>query len=119
MRTLARFYVALCVVGATHAVSIGRPCRFAGLHYPGSPAQHAITVGTPLSAPPFMLLALLIAARRDRPDVTRALAMMFLVGIAAEVDTWATLRRPTSDPISTMCVALDIALPATMLGAAR
>ena len=119
MRSLVPSYAAVAVVGAVHSIRRGRPARFVGIRLPGTPAQHAWTIGTPLSAPPLMLAALAVAARRGRDDIVRMLAMLFVVGIAGEVDTWATLRRPAADPLGTACVALDAAIPAAMLWGTR
>lgn len=117
MRLLTRLYVIVSLVGAVRAVQRDRPCRFAGLTFPGTPAQHAVTVGTPMSAPPLMLVALVLAARRRRVRWLRILAAMFLVGSLAELDTLPTLRNPTDDPVSTACTALELALPAALLAA--
>jgi len=40
---------------------------------------------------------------------------MFILGILSEPDTWATLRHPPADPVSTACVTLEIPLPAMLL----
>ena len=112
-------YLAVAVVGAVHAVRRERPARFAGIDLPGTPAQQALTVGTPLSAPPLMLAALLVASRRGRNDIVRMLAMLFIVGIAGEVDTWSALRQPTADLLATACVVLNAALPAAMVWRSR
>ena len=108
-------YLAVAVVGAVHAVRLERPVRFAGINLPGTPSQQALTVGTPLSAPPVLLAALLVSSRRGRNDIVRMLAMLFLLGIAGEVDTWTTLRNPTVDLLATTCVLLDVVLPAAMV----
>jgi hypothetical protein len=124
MRLLAGSYVVAATAGAFHAVARGRPARFLGVRLPGTAAQHALTIGSPLSAPPIMLVALLAAAWPNPRDPTRTawarrLSVLFLVGIAGEPDTWSTLRRPASDPIATACVVLDLALPAAVLRSAR
>jgi hypothetical protein len=119
VRALVSAYLAGSVVGAVHSVRSGRHARFAGLPFPGSPGVQALTIGTPLSAPPAMLLALVVARWRDRSDLVRALAVLFLIGIAAEADTMPTLLHPREDRLRTACVALDVAVPAVMLVAAR
>jgi hypothetical protein len=58
-----------------------------------------------------MLGALAVGARRDRADVVGAIAVLMVAGILGEPNTWETLRRPRTDPLSTMCVLLQIALP--------
>lgn len=115
MRFLARAYVVTGIVGAVHAVRRGLPARFAGVRLPGSPLQHAVTLGTPLSAPPLAWLAVLLAEGRGRNDIVRKLALLFVVGIAGEPDTWSTLRRPAEDPTATALVALDLVLPMLMI----
>ncbi len=112
-------YLAVAVVGAVHAVRLERPVRFAGINLPGTPSQQALTVGTPLSAPPVLLAALLVSSRRGRNDIVRMLAMLFIVGIAGEVDTWSALRKPTADLLATACVVLNAALPAAMVWKSR
>jgi hypothetical protein len=119
VRAFAKLYIIVSVVGAVHAVRRGRPARFAGLSFPGTPLAHALTVGTPLSAPPPMLLALAAAVRNDRRRPTRLLALLLLVGIMAEPDSWAALRGPTADPQATACTALEVALPIALLVAGR
>lgn len=115
MRPLLRSILAVSAVGALHSVRTGRPARFAGIRVPGRAGQHALTIGSPLSAPPIMLVVLVGAARRGRNDVVRLLASMLIVGILGEVDTWTTLRRPAADPIATTCVVLDLVLPAALI----
>lgn len=115
MSLLVKGYVAVSVVGAVHAVRRGRPARFAGLRFPGTPGAHALTIGTPLSAPPAMLVGLLLAARRQRGDVIKILSVLFLLGVAAEPDTRAALRHPSADPLSTGCSVLELMLPVAML----
>jgi hypothetical protein len=115
MRFLVRSIVAVSVVGALHCITGGRPARFAGIRLPGTAAQHALTIGTPLSAPPLMLVALVIAARRGRVDAVRLLSAIFIVGILGEPDTWAALRRPSGDPLGTACAGLYIALPGALI----
>ena len=115
MRSLETSYLAVAIVGAVHAVARDRPARFAGVTLPGTPRQQALTVGTPLSAPPLMLAALVVAGRCDRNDIVRRLAILFIVGMVGEVDTWTTLRKPTADLVTTACVVLDVALPAAMM----
>ena len=90
-------------------------CVFGGINVPGTAAQHALTIGSPLSAPPLMLIALIAASRRGRTDAVRLLAGMLIFGILGEVDTWTTLRRPGLDPVGTACVALDVVLPVALL----
>ncbi len=119
MRSIDSSYLAVAVVGAVHAVDRDRPARFAGVNLPGTPRQQALTVGTPLSAPPLMLVALVVAGLRHRSDIVRRLAILFIVGIAGEVDTWTTLRKPTADLLATVCVLLDVALPTAMLRRSR
>ena len=117
MRTLARLYLAVSVIGAVRAVQRQRLCRFAGLSFPGTPAQQALTVGTPMSAPPLMLAALAVCVRRRRVKWVRMLAAAFFVGSIGELDTLKTLRNPTADPVSTVCTALELAVPAALLAA--
>ncbi len=117
MRSLESSYLAVAVVGAVHAVRRERPARFAGIDLPGTPAQQALTVGTPLSAPPVMLVAVVVAGLRHRSDIVRTLAMLFIAGIAGEVDTWTTPCKPIADPLATVCVLLDVALPTAILRA--
>ena len=119
MHSIEASYLAVAVVGAVHAVRGDRRARFAGLDLPGTPAQQALTVGTPLSGPPLMLVALVVAGRRGRNDIVRMLAMLFLLGIACEVDTWTALRESTADLLATACVVLDAALPAAMVWRSR
>ncbi len=82
-------YVAVAVVGTVHAVRRERPARFGGIELPGTPAQQALSVGTPL------------------------------VGIAGEVDTWCALRKPTAELLATVCVVLDATLPAAFVWGSR
>ncbi len=119
MRALARVYIAVSLLGAVHAVRRGRPARFAGLRFPGTPFAHALTVGTPLSAPPAMLAALTIAVRKNHVGATRMLSFLFLVGILAEPDSWAALRQPKADPSATGWTVLDAALPIALFTKAR
>lgn len=119
VRALAKVYLLVSLLGAVHAVRRGRPARFAGLHFPGTPLAHALTIGTPLSAPPAMLAALLFAVRSRRRGATCLLALLFFLGIIAEPDSLAALRKPTSDPLATGCAALDTALPIALLVTAR
>jgi hypothetical protein len=118
MRFWARSIVAVSAVGAGRAIQRDRPCRFLGIPFPGTPLQHALTVGSPMSAPPVMLGALLVGAQRGRHDVVGLLSALFIVGILSEPDTWEALRRPRSDPPSTVCVAAEIALPTLLLAEA-
>ena len=97
-------YLAVAVVGADHAVRRERLGRFAGIDLPGTPAQQPRSGCTPLSAPPLMFTALLVASRRGRNDIVRMLAMLFIVGIACEVDTRSAPRKPTADLPATACV---------------
>ncbi len=119
MRALVTAYLAGSVVGAVHSVRRRRHARFAGLQFPGTPFAHAVTIGSPLSAPPAILITLVVAERTGRSGLVKALSALFLIGIAAEADTLATLRHPSKDPLSTTCVVLDVALPAAMLVAVR
>lgn len=119
MRSLALTYAAVGVIGGGHSIRRGRPARFAGIRLPGSVTSHALTTGTPLSAPPVMVGALLVAAFEGRTDIVRALAATFVVGILGEPDTWTTIRRPGGDPLGAVCVVLDVALPAGMLWETR
>jgi hypothetical protein len=115
VRAAAWATVAISGVGAAHSVRRNRTARFLAVPVPGSPAVHACTIGSPLSAPPLMLAALVAAATRERAGVVRLLSAGFLVGILGEVDTWSVVRRPTSDPVAAACVAGYLALPAVML----
>jgi hypothetical protein len=115
MRALVTSYVAVSVVGAVHAVRRGSTARFAGVRLPGTPRTHALTIGSPLSAPPVLLIALVVAARQRRSDAINVLSGLFLIGIAGEADTWATVRRPSADPVRTVCAGLAAALPIAML----
>lgn len=115
MKFWVRSIVAVNGLGAVRAIQRDRPCRFLGIPFPGTPLQHAMTVGSPMSAPPLMLGALLVGAQRGRHDVVGLLSAMFLVGILSEPDTWETLRQPRSDPLSTVCAASEIALPTLLL----
>jgi hypothetical protein len=108
-------YVAVCAIGARHAIQRGQTARVLGIRLPGSAAQHAATVGTSLSAPPLMLALLLDADRRKRPRLTRVLAALAIVGILAEADSWTTLRRPRADPTRALIVGAEILLPISML----
>ncbi|MEK7425065.1 MAG: hypothetical protein AAB131_14640 [Actinomycetota bacterium] len=114
-----KWYLVVSVAGAVHAVRRGRPARFAGLRFPGTPGAHALTIGTPLSAPPAMLIGLFVAARRQRGDVLKILSVLFVVGVAAEPDTLAALRHPSADPLSTGCTVLELVLPMAMLARLR
>lgn len=119
MRSIESSYLAVGAVGAVHAIRMDQPARFAGMRLPGSPRQQAWTIGTPLSAPPVMLAALVFAGRRGRNDMVRMLATLFVVGILGEVDTWTTLRQPTADVLATACVVLDVVLPAALVWRSR
>jgi hypothetical protein len=68
-----------------------------------------------MSAPPATLGALHVGAQRGRHDVVGLLSAMFIAGILSEPDTWEALRRPRADPLSTVCVASEIALPTLLL----
>jgi hypothetical protein len=111
MRALVWSYTAIGAAGATQCIRRGRPARFAGIPLPGSAKQHAVSIGTPLSPPPFMSVALLAALRADRNEAIRILAVVFTVGLLGEPHTWATLRRPGRDPIDTLCVLLGPRCP--------
>lgn len=115
MRFLVRSILAVSLLGAVAAVGRQRKARFAGIRFPGSPVAQALTVGTAMSAPPVMLGALVISARRGRTDLVRLLSALFLMGILGEPDTWSVVRRPRSDRLATACVALEIALPGALL----
>ena len=115
MRWCVRSILAVSVIGAVYSVRRDRCARFAGISVPGTAAQHALTIGSPLSAPPLMLIALIAAARRGRTDAVRLLSAMLVFGILGEVDTWTTLRRPGLDPVGTACVVLDVVLPVALL----
>jgi hypothetical protein len=108
-------YVAVCAIGARHAIRRGQTARVLGIRLPGSAAQHAATVGTSLSAPPLMLALLLDADRRNRSRLTQVLAALAIVGILAEADSWTTLRRPGADPTRSLIVGAEILLPISML----
>ena len=115
MRWWVRSILVVSVVGAVDSVRRDRCAGFVGISVPGTAAQHALTIGSPLSAPPLMLIALIAAARRGRTDAVRLLAAMLIFGILGEVDTWTTLRRPGLDPVGTACVVLDVVLPVALL----
>lgn len=102
-------------MGAGRSVRRGRPAQFAGVRLPGSAAQHALTIGSPLSAPPLMVAGLAVAHRRGRDDIVAWIAAAMVVGIVGEPDSWTTLRHPMSDPITTLCVVSDIVLPALLV----
>ena len=114
VRLLATSYIAVSAVGAIHSLRRRRPARLLGVGLPGPPIAQAISIGTPLSAPPAMLVALAIAADRRRDRALLALSAMFLLGITGEPDTYRAIRRPRADPIATVCVALAVAIPAAM-----
>jgi hypothetical protein len=118
VRLLATAYIGFNVVGAVRSLRRGRPARFLGVQLPGPPVAKALTIGTPLSAPPAMLIALAVAAHSRRDDIVLVLSAMFIVGIVGEPDTYRALRRPVVDPISSTCAALDAALPAAMAASA-
>ena len=65
------------------------------------------------------LMALAVAVRNNHRGPTRLLSMLFLIGIMAEPDTLAALRKPTADPLATAFAALDVAIPIALLVAAR
>ena len=115
MRALARAYLAVSLLGALHAIRRHLPARPVGWQFPGTPRAQALTIGTPLSAPPAMLVALLVAIRMGHRDAIRLLSLLFLLGIVAEADTPTTLRAPFADPFTTGCTALEIVLPIAML----
>ena len=115
MQVLVWSTVAVGLIGAIHAVGQGRKARFAGIQLGGTAAQQALTIGSPLSAPPLMLVAFVVSAYQGRIDVVRILSTVFIVGILGEVDTWTTLRRPGSDPLSAVCVLADLALPIAVI----
>lgn len=115
MRVLVWSYVVVSVIGAVHAVRRGRTARFAGIRLPGSAAQHALTIGSPLSAPPLLLIALVVATHQERLGVVRILSTLCVVGILGEVDTWTTLRRPRCDLLGAACVVLLTTLPLALI----
>jgi len=115
MRWMVRTLLLVSAIGAADSIHRQRPARFAGLRLPGSATQHALTIGSPLSAPPLMLAALVAADRRGRTDLVRLLAAMFIIGILGEIDTWADLSDPTAAPIATACAAAYVLLPAGMI----
>ena len=115
MRLLSALTIAVSAVGAAHAIERGQTARMFGIRLPGTATAHAATIGTALSAPPGMLVALVFADRQNRQHITRALALLFFFGILAETDTWAALRRPGDDPTATFVVAAEIALPLALL----
>jgi hypothetical protein len=120
VRVLAIAYVGVSVVGAVHSLRRGREARFLGVQLPGPAVAKALSIGTPLSAPPAMLAALALAACRRRDDALFVLGAMFLVGILGEPDTYRAVRRPTADPLGSMCAALEAAVPtAIVVSAAR
>jgi len=116
---LSGTYFVVSVVGAVQAVRTSRSAQFAGLRLPGTPRTQAFTVGTAFSAPPLMLITLLVASRRQRTNLVTALAVLFVVGVLGERDTYAVMRRPTFEPLSTLCVVLEAALPLAMLDHCR
>lgn len=115
MRLAVRSIIAVSIVGAVNSIRQHRSANFAGIRLPGTASQHALTIGSPLSAPPLMLVALTVASRRERRDVVRLLAATMVIGVIGEADTWTTIRRPRTDPIATACVVLDIVLPAALI----
>ena len=114
MRSLVRSILIVSVIGAVQAVHRDRRCRCLGIDFPGTATQHALTVGSGMSAPPLLLGALVISAERDRTGVVGVLAALMVAGILGEPNTWKTLRQPGTDPLSTVCVVLEIALPAKL-----
>lgn len=62
-----------------------------------------------------MLALLLYADRTKRRRLTQILAVLALVGILAEADTWTTLRRPNDDPTRSLIVSAEILLPISLL----
>src|SRR5262245_2252134 len=117
VRALATAYIGVSVVGAVHSLRRKRLARFLGMQLPGPPVAQALTIGTPLSAPPVMLVALALAAHRRHDTALLMLSAMFLFGIVGEPDTYSTLRRPGVDPVGTTWTVLEAALPAAMLTA--
>jgi hypothetical protein len=115
MRSIVGSILAVSLLGAVHSVRRDRAARFAAVPLPGSAALHAATIGSPLSAPPLMLIGLAVAAQRGHRDIVRVLAGVLIVGILGEPDTWTTLRRPSRDPVGTACTALDVVLPALLI----
>ena len=114
-----RWLLLVNLVGAVHAVRRDLPARLWGIRFPGSATLHALTIGSAASAPPAMLAALVLAARRNRTDGVWWLATTFAVGVLGEPDTWRTLRQPGGDPVATACVVGEIALPAALLWRVR
>ena len=119
MRSLIKCYLVLNVIGAGLSLQRSRSPRLFGVQLPGTPLVHALTIGSPLSAPPLMLMVLIVADRRRRLDVVAALGAMFVCGIACEADTVSALRRPRADPLVTALVALELAVPAALFIRAR
>lgn len=119
MRSLVKCYLTLNVVGAILSVHGRRSPRVFGFRLPGTPTAHALTIGSPLSAPPLMLMALIVAERRRRFDMVAALGAIFVCGVACEADTVAALRDPRADPLVTALVALELAVPAALFVRAR
>lgn len=77
--------------------------------------MQALTIGTPLSAPPALLAALALAELRSDRQRRRALALVFAVGVLGEPDSWRALANPRDEPATTVLVALDLAMPLAML----
>ena len=73
MRSLIKCYLVLNVIGAGLSLQRSRSPRLFGVQLPGTPMAHALTIGSPLSAPPLMVIALIIAERRRRFDLVAAL----------------------------------------------
>lgn len=119
MRSLLKSYLVLNVVGAALSVQRRRSPRLFGIRLPGTPLIHALTIGSPMSAPPLMLMALIVAERRRRLDVVAAISAMFVCGIAGEADTVAALRRPRADPVVTALVVLELVVPGSLFVVAR
>ncbi len=92
-----------------------RAARFAGVTLPGPPLVQALTIGTPLSAPPALLVALALAELRSDRRWRHALAIVFAVGVLGEPDSWRALAHPRDQPATTFLVALDLAMPLAML----
>jgi hypothetical protein len=115
VRLLATSYIAVSVLGAIHSLRRGRVARFLGMQLQGPPVVQALTIGTPLSAPPAMLIALALAAHRHRNTAVATVSAIFLLGVVGEPDTYEAVRRPTADPIGSTCAVLELALPAAMV----
>ena len=68
-------------------------------------------MGTGISAPASLLLALVLFAHRLDPRGVRSVAGLLTVGAAGEPATWRALRRPGADRLGTQIVVANVALP--------